>query len=535
MKEQGVESFSLIDTINYEELDHSQIMIFVSQKQKNIGLIHKLLQKDSKIQQNKKYFYVIFWPKINQLYLQTLNSYKSQYYSQMEILNFNFDFIPLDNDFLSLEQQDSFNNIYLENDYFTYQQVSESIQKLQIIFGKIPNIFSKGDGIKANIIFIFLKIKQKKNKDSSQSQIETMIIIERGIDFITPLCTQLTYEGLIDDNYEINGNILRIDSSILGGEQGKTSSLRLSSEENQIYENIRNQQITQARKYLNNQTLKIQQLKQQINELKKKATAEELEKCLKLVNLMQKNQKNLEDNVNISVSIIVKMRSIEFYKELSLEQSILIGANQNQTFDYIENICGLGVPILKPMKFLCLQSLIDKGIKSKQYDDIRKELIHEYGIQCFLTLQKLQQIGLIKRQDNSKNIWTELKDSFQLINEEVDSENPNDASYVYSGYCPLLVRLVECCIKHQSWKPFQKQLKIVQGFQNYPEPQQYVKLQNKSAILVYVVGGITYGEISALRYVSQQLNKEIIIATTNRINCKKMLQGIINHGYKQKD
>lgn len=43
------------------------------------------------------------------------------------------------------------------------------------------------------------------------SSIENLIIIDREIDFVTPLLTQLTYEGLIDEIYSIQN--CRVSSS----------------------------------------------------------------------------------------------------------------------------------------------------------------------------------------------------------------------------------------------------------------------------------------------------------------------------------
>jgi hypothetical protein len=36
------------------------------------------------------------------------------------------------------------------------------------------------------------------------------------------------------------------------------------------------------------------------------------------------------------------------------------------------------------------------------------------------------------------------KSAVRLLVDEVDDMNPNDVSYVYSGYAPLSVRLVQC-------------------------------------------------------------------------------------------
>ena len=47
--------------------------------------------------------------------------------------------------------------------------------------------------------------------------------------------------------------------------------------------------------------------------------------------------------------------------------------------------------------------------------------------------------------------------------------------------------------------------------------------KKKTLILVYFIGGVTYGEIAALRWLAEKYNKEIVIATTNITTGKKIL------------
>lgn len=86
--------------------------------------------------------------------------------------------------------------------------------QLQSTFGLFPRLTGKGD--KAKILAdILLRMRQETIIDSrtalygvGQSQsIESLIIIDREVDFITPLLTQLTYEGLIDEKYGIKNSI----------------------------------------------------------------------------------------------------------------------------------------------------------------------------------------------------------------------------------------------------------------------------------------------------------------------------------------
>jgi len=85
---------------------------------------------------------------------------------------------------------------------------------LQNTIGLFPRLTGKGD--KAKILAdMLLRMRQETMIDRrtalygvGQSQtIENLIIIDRDTDFITPLLTQLTYEGLIDEKFGIKNSM----------------------------------------------------------------------------------------------------------------------------------------------------------------------------------------------------------------------------------------------------------------------------------------------------------------------------------------
>lgn len=47
------------------------------------------------------------------------------------------------------------------------------------------------------------------------SDIDSMIIIDRSVDLISPLCTQLTYEGLIDEVFGVSSSFVELDASMI--------------------------------------------------------------------------------------------------------------------------------------------------------------------------------------------------------------------------------------------------------------------------------------------------------------------------------
>lgn len=49
---------------------------------------------------------------------------------------------------------------------------------------------------------------------NNYGQIDSMIILDRQVDMVTPLCTQLTYEGLVDEIVGIKNSFVEVDPAL---------------------------------------------------------------------------------------------------------------------------------------------------------------------------------------------------------------------------------------------------------------------------------------------------------------------------------
>ena len=49
--------------------------------------------------------------------------------------------------------------------------------------------------------------------DQKDSEFDSMVILDRSVDYITPFRSQLTYEGLLDELYSINSCFVELDAS----------------------------------------------------------------------------------------------------------------------------------------------------------------------------------------------------------------------------------------------------------------------------------------------------------------------------------
>ncbi|XP_050941150.1 vacuolar protein-sorting-associated protein 33 homolog isoform X3 [Cucumis melo] len=118
-------------------------------------------------------------------------------------------------------------------------------------FGAIPNVRAKGRAsVRVADILNHLQTEEPINSnDMVVPEINTLILIFREVDMVTPMCSQLTYEGLFDEvdmvtpicsqlTYEglfdeflhVSNGSVELDSSIMGAQQdGKKIKVPLNS------------------------------------------------------------------------------------------------------------------------------------------------------------------------------------------------------------------------------------------------------------------------------------------------------------------
>ena len=140
----------------------------------------------------------------------------------------------------------------------------------------------------------------------------------------------------------------------------------------------------------------------------------------------------------------------------------------------------------------------------------------------------MEKIEILKQQDNN-NFYFDTNKKLQLIFDNVDINDPNDISYTYNGYAPMFVRLIEKAISPGGWSTIKDLLKKIPGDTNFPsdETDIFTTSVDKQFILLVFIGGITYGELAAIRLLNKKnRNKKFIVITTGMINTKKIFDSL---------
>lgn len=419
-------------------------------------------------------------------------------------------FVPLERDLLSLCIEDAFNDLYLVSDLLQpsawclqFAKAKDptciyltalALMPLQHAFGLFPRIIGKGDNAH-RLMELLLRMRSEAAAEETNTSrlgmmpsasIDSLIIIDRGVDLATPLLTQLTYEGLIDEHFGIKDNQAEIDSSIVGPapgtkqigkepvQQSLKRKIQLDSSD-ALYAQLRDTNFAIVDSLIN----KVARRLQADYESRHKAqTTSELGDFVKKLPGFLSEQASLKTHIGLTEEILKHTSSELFRRVLEVQQNFADGTDPSSQHETIEELIARNLPLPTLLRLACLESVISGGLRQKDLDNFKRLILHAYGYQHLLTLHNLEKIGLLSTRSSAsvlfnpisvgaaaaaaathlsdhsssgaaKTNYNYLRKILRLIVDEVNEQNPNDISYVYSGYAPLSVRLVQAVVQKQ--------------------------------------------------------------------------------------
>lgn len=484
--------------------------------------------------------------------------------------------------------------------------------------GFFPRILGKGDYA---LQLANLLLRQRKELDVEEStasehaimpstSVDSLIIIDRDVDFATPMLTQLTYEGLIDEFISIQHNQAEVDTTIIGpgpqqrqsqtskttspppaAKQGLKRKVPLESSDT-LYSQLRDANFAIVGSLLHQVATRLQ------TDYETRHSAQSINELREFVNKLpgyQQEHSSLGTHTNLAKELTSNTDSEFFRHCLGIQQALTQGDDPSEQHNGIEELIVRDVSLSTILRLLCLESIVCGGLRSRDLELFKRHVLHAYGYQHLLTLDSLEKMDLLQARSSANTLllplpgsggntsdsgtktnYTYLRKSLRLIVNEVDEQNPDDIAYVYSGYAPLSVRIVQCVLQKQyllsithsrqaaasinaatlnsatTFAPFDDILKSVKGptFSIVQKAKDEKAAKARQALygstgagapnkekIVYVmfVGGVTFTEISAIRFINKQMEekgikRKIVVCTTGLISGEKIMRQVMESG-----
>lgn len=405
------------------------------------------------------------------------------------------------------------------------------------------------------------------------------VCLDRSIDLVGCLMTQLTYSGLVD---EILSNSFDIKND-------------------KIYDKIKDLNFSMVGGVLNKTARDLQSEYDKRSKLK---SIDEMKSFVGELNHLKDLQRSVQKHTDIAEDIVTKVNPPH---EKSPYDSILgtspaifnyygefIELQQDITSDNCDTkkCCSRIIDLMykyEPqiwdiVRLMIILSIVKKGIKEQEYSNLKTKIIDAYGISYIPLLLKLSETKLVYPRESQLSFLTgtttdsENSSKYQLIRdfkalsysmsllpivENPDLMNPTEADFALPGYVPITTRLVQAIYDRS----------FMTGAANAPKDSRYHKFgwdnlgmsnlngqvqqdllvpetkrglfstlippkksqlgkthERRDMIIVAVIGGLTYAEIATIRYVlsANELtkDKQLIILSTGVIKGTDVVQSL---------
>lgn len=577
---------------------------------KHMKIIADQIKRHAK--ESRKHIYTLLLvPRLSTLVSRILE--EEGVLGDITISSYNLQFIPLDDDVISLEHENAFKEIWVDGDETVIFESSQALLTLQRLYGPFPQIVGKGDY--ANKLAKLLTRSTSKATNASASDavlasttsIDSLIILDRRVDMITPLLTQLTYEGLVDELIGIKNSHVELPISLLtppapSSSNPSTSTAttapvisvkkeakkkhHLSTSTDPLFAELRDLNFSSVGRKLNNVARRLDG--DYKTNLQAKTVAQLRDFVGKLGGLQTEHQ-SLRLHTELSELLLPLTRTEEFNRSLEIQQNLLASYEVTAQITSIEDMIAQGAEMQTIIRLLCLASLTAGGIKAKSLENIKREMLQAYGYDLMPLLLSLAAPPLAillpsplpastpPAVTSLKYPFASLRKSLRLLiddSPEALDEVENDISFVYSGYAPISIRLIQCVAqkggvlsnpaeKEKStndapaqenlsvgkvqahpivgWKGFEdvmaaipgETVEILQthhedGVSGLPTPSSTTAFREQTTTsVVFFLGGCTHTEIAALRWVARQnRGRNFLIATTGIISGRGLVDGI---------
>ncbi|KAG0613464.1 hypothetical protein M758_6G104800 [Ceratodon purpureus] len=330
-------------------------------------------------------------------------------------------FIPFDEDVLSLELERSFKETKVEGDTSSLWYIARAIYRLQELYGVIPNVKGKGKAAsQVSDILVRMQREQPPPLPSSVKppEIDTLLLIDRQVDMVTPMCSQLTYEGVIDEFININNGAVELEPSIMGAQPNAQASTRkvkvpLNSSD-KLFRELRDLNFAVVGQVLRQKAVSIKQDYSDVTSAENQSISD-VKDFVKKLNVLPE----ITRHVNIAQHLSKFTTKQTFLSRLSMEQTLVEGENYDASFTYVEEMIHKQEQIESVLRLLILLSVTNNGLPKKHFDYLRRELLHSYGFEHMFTLSNLETAGLLIKQETKSN-WQAVKKGLKLIPEEND-------------------------------------------------------------------------------------------------------------------
>nr|XP_034185459.1 vacuolar protein sorting-associated protein 33B [Osmia lignaria] len=427
-----------------------------------------------------------------------------------------WEFIRLDGNILSLENP-MFTDLYYHKDTTLLPALAHCLWSLQLIIGAPKLTVSLGK-YSQQVLNIIESMKQCLGSSNIENEIGALILMDRNCDLATSLLTPVTYAGLLQEVVDVN-----VGTGVLGKSQTK-----LDPDKDQIYGEVRDTPCSDVFPILHGKAKSLKSEQDAIQTMK-------LSEMERYVTTRLQKTRDLTRQLAFHISacqLIADTLGSDFQTLQKIEKCVLECKERKECFNHIERY--IDDHPLRTLRLLCLLSIASDGLTQSELHSVQKLHLHAHGYKHIPLFYKLQSIGLLKcraenilyKLPNWTSEWNSNAQKLKLLpsaSKQAEQKGRSCPSYVFNNaYIPLIAQILNAIV-NQDKEP--KNLEEIANLSNSVISGQRGPLLPKM-VVICIIGGITYAEITACRFIEKSTGIRLVLASDSVITGNKMLEKV---------
>ena len=469
------------------------------------------------------------------------------------IKDLDVDMCVWDDGILSMEQAGSVKELLTEESPAVLHTVAKSLMKLQVFYGPFAKV--RRVGRQAAAVSRIMDQMATETSDIYQGQasgIHTLVLFDRACDILTPLTLQGSYVATMQELYgtDEGGSIDSLNNmkppfTVLDEKEDTVEVLHLNTED-KMFTDVMDVPYIAVMTHLNRKAKMIHEKLDERKDLKNRSLAETRAFTAKLGYWVAMKHE-LQTHISVTAAVVKRYKADTEVQKMRQFQSFLFGegdrGDKEEAMAILEGLMYRQASYELVFRCIAMYCLFCNGLKSKVYDALKQGMFQQYGPRALAGWSVLEQCGALyvsnKDKDKARLSYAALTQKMSLYTPNYQNSSVHGAG---SGFAPVAAKVLEKTMSSMDWSigwhGAGGALSMLGPFSpdaDDPEPDMLVK-GNTRVVVVCFLGGVTMGEISALRSMQEQMASEsengelpvqIVIATTHIIRGGEMMAALV--------
>mmetsp|Transcript_38619 Transcript_38619/g.152466 ORF Transcript_38619/g.152466 Transcript_38619/m.152466 type:complete len:648 (-) Transcript_38619:3467-5410(-) len=376
-----------------------------------------------------------------------------------------------------------------------------------------------------------------------------LLVMDRSVDIVTPLLTQWTYEGMLDEVFEMRNSVLEVEKRILQGEAGgpserKTAVRQKMTNADPIFRELRDLNFAVAINKIGNVATGLRDF-YATRPRQENADINEVKKFVEVLGSKKDESYSASMHTALAEEISARTFEDEFVrKRFDLERQMVDGnIDVQKAKEFLLECTGRQESLYSQLRMLLLWKFTNGPIPDHAANEISIAVHRAYPfgmwssfdyadtIFDYITRHKSPSRPSYMKYDNFS--WLLIKSHWDLVHDYDPDEKEHGEEAPYSGFIPLSAKIMDCGLRERKFPSSVQQTiakkPLVPGGQSATE-----KILSRSEAwpnraVIVVLGGVTRSELSAMRAVIKNHHPKmrVLFAPTSIITGDEFIESSI--------